>query len=134
MGGSRRLLCDKSDGRIAAVPSFHTSLYTMNHFGNLFQGLCTQKCQEENVLHSCVKMCTVLQEWNFCSAGPGLRNYCSQKMKGSFLLLYCSVVLILIIQPWCFSLLDPRCYPDGFFQRWLFSKLNCNLGAIGCCH
>lgn len=40
----------------------------------------------------------------------------------------------LIIQSRCLSLLDPRCYSDGFFQRWLLSKLNCNLGAIGCRH
>lgn len=74
--------------------------------------------------HSCIKLCTVFQEWKSSNfPGPGFMDVCCLKMKGSSC---CSNVPLfwgLIIQPWRFSLLDPRCYSNGFFQRWLFSKL-----------
>lgn len=54
-------------------------------------GLCTQKCQEENVLYSCIKMCPVLQEWNFCSAGQGFRDSAARDER-LLLLFYCSVI------------------------------------------
>lgn len=108
--------------RTATGLSLHSSLYTMNHRGNLFQGLCTQKCQEENVLYSRIKMCPVLQEWDFCSAGPGFRNSAAE-MKGSSSCFIALWFWVLIIQPWRLSLLDPRCYSNSFFQRWLLSKL-----------
>lgn len=70
---------------------------------------------------------------NFSFPWAGFVDLCCLKMNGSS----CFIAPLfsgLVIQPWRFSLLDPGCYSDGFFQRWLFSKLNCNLGAIGCCH
>lgn len=54
--------------------------------------------------------------------GLGFVDLCCLKMKGSSCFI-APLFLGLIVQPRRFSLLDPGCYSDGFFQRWLFSKL-----------